>query len=179
MTLLHKIIYYNSFGQVSPVHLETLLLVFQSYRSSEEYSSGIFILLLCIHTKHIVLYSTSPHSHCYSLCTNPELRSRHLRRINTSLRHWRILSTLLPLCSPGICAQCDSSSVHMHHKFAVVDNRLLITGSLNWTRTAVQSNMENILVTEEPDLVQPFVKEFQRLWVHRSSPIPPAHQAVK
>nr|XP_040043457.1 mitochondrial cardiolipin hydrolase isoform X1 [Gasterosteus aculeatus aculeatus] len=64
----------------------------------------------------------------------------------------------------GICARCDSSSVHMHHKFALVDGRLLLTGSLNWTLTGVQSNMENVLVTEEPDLVRPFVEEFHRLW---------------
>ncbi|XP_070684527.1 mitochondrial cardiolipin hydrolase [Pempheris klunzingeri] len=64
----------------------------------------------------------------------------------------------------GICVRCDKGSVHMHHKFAVVDDRLLITGSLNWTLNAVQSNMENILVTEEPDLVRPFIKEFNRLW---------------
>ncbi|KAL6110162.1 pld6 [Pungitius sinensis] len=64
----------------------------------------------------------------------------------------------------GICARCDSSCVHMHHKFALVDGRLLLTGSLNWTLTAVQSNTENVLVTEEPDLVRPFVKEFHRLW---------------
>ncbi|KAK2816898.1 hypothetical protein Q5P01_025089 [Channa striata] len=66
----------------------------------------------------------------------------------------------------GICVRCGVGSVHMHHKFAVIDGRLLITGSLNWTLTAVQSNMENILVTEEPDLVQPFIKEFRRLWNH-------------
>ncbi|XP_010775350.1 mitochondrial cardiolipin hydrolase isoform X2 [Notothenia coriiceps] len=66
----------------------------------------------------------------------------------------------------GICARCDLGSVYMHHKFAVVDNRLLITGSLNWTMTAVQSNKENVIVTEDPDLVGPFLKEFQRLWLH-------------
>ncbi|XP_068448061.1 mitochondrial cardiolipin hydrolase [Clinocottus analis] len=64
----------------------------------------------------------------------------------------------------GICARCDASSVHMHHKFALVDGRLLITGSLNWTLTAVQSNTENVVVTEEPDLVRPFAEEFLRLW---------------
>ncbi|XP_026158757.1 mitochondrial cardiolipin hydrolase [Mastacembelus armatus] len=66
----------------------------------------------------------------------------------------------------GICVRCDLSSVCMHHKFAVVDDRLLLNGSLNWTLKAVQSNMENVVVTEVPDLVQPFVKEFHRLWVH-------------
>ncbi|XP_047221253.1 mitochondrial cardiolipin hydrolase isoform X3 [Girardinichthys multiradiatus] len=65
----------------------------------------------------------------------------------------------------GICVRCDVGSAYMHHKFAVVDGRLLITGSLNWTLTAVQSNFENILITEEAELVQPFIKEFHRLWV--------------
>ncbi|XP_010871119.2 mitochondrial cardiolipin hydrolase [Esox lucius] len=64
----------------------------------------------------------------------------------------------------GICVRCDSGAVHMHHKFAVVDGRRLITGSLNWTLTAIQSNKENVLVTDEPDLVRPFIAEFQRLW---------------
>ncbi|XP_007551691.1 mitochondrial cardiolipin hydrolase [Poecilia latipinna] len=64
----------------------------------------------------------------------------------------------------GVCVRCDAGSVHMHHKFAVVDGRLLITGSLNWTLTAVQSNMENIIITEEAELVQPFIKEFNQIW---------------
>ena len=64
----------------------------------------------------------------------------------------------------GICVRCDSSAVHMHHKFALVDRRRLVTGSLNWTLQAVQKNKENVMVTEEPRLVTPFVQEFQRLW---------------
>ncbi|XP_036957507.1 mitochondrial cardiolipin hydrolase [Acanthopagrus latus] len=82
----------------------------------------------------------------------------------------------------GICVRCSVDSVFMHHKFSVVDGRLLITGSLNWTLSAVQGNMENILVTEEPDLVKPFIKEFHKLWAHndparhhRSSDQNPAH----
>lgn len=61
--------------------------------------------------------------------------------------------------------RCEADYVHMHHKFAVVDGRLLITGSLNWTLTAVQCNRENVIITEEAELVQPFIKEFERLWV--------------
>ncbi|KAJ8264024.1 hypothetical protein GJAV_G00144210 [Gymnothorax javanicus] len=64
----------------------------------------------------------------------------------------------------GICVRHEMGAVHMHHKFAVVDGRLLITGSLNWTLTAIKRNKENILVTEDPDLVLPFVLEFQQLW---------------
>ncbi|XP_076847944.1 mitochondrial cardiolipin hydrolase [Brachyhypopomus gauderio] len=57
-----------------------------------------------------------------------------------------------------------SNAMYMHHKFALVDGRKLLTGSLNWTLTAVQSNKENVIVTEDPDLVGPYQEEFRRLW---------------
>lgn len=68
-----------------------------------------------------------------------------------------------------------SSAVHMHHKFAIVDGKKLITGSLNWTLTAVQSNKENIIVTDEPKLVRPYRQEFQKLW-EASDPAKHTHQ---
>ncbi|XP_023647699.1 mitochondrial cardiolipin hydrolase [Paramormyrops kingsleyae] len=73
-------------------------------------------------------------------------------------------SQISTLRRAGVNVRHDMGAVYMHHKFAVVDGRLLITGSLNWTTTAIQCNKENMLVTEEPDLVQPFIREFQRLW---------------
>lgn len=48
----------------------------------------------------------------------------------------------------------------MHHKFALVDDRLLLTGSYNWTYT---NNAENLIVTDEPGLITAFHGEFNRL----------------
>lgn len=53
----------------------------------------------------------------------------------------------------------------MHHKFAVVDGRKLITGSLNWTCTGVHDSNENVVITEVRDLVRPYVRQFTRLWL--------------
>ncbi|KAL2086117.1 hypothetical protein ACEWY4_017176 [Coilia grayii] len=65
----------------------------------------------------------------------------------------------------GICVRHElSGAVHMHHKFALVDGRLLLSGSLNWTLTAVQSNQENVLVTDDPAIVAPYRTHFQRMW---------------
>ncbi len=64
----------------------------------------------------------------------------------------------------GIPTAVDQSSYHMHHKFAVVDERLLLTGSYNWTRGAARQNEENIVITEDRRLVRAFVQEFERLW---------------
>lgn len=52
----------------------------------------------------------------------------------------------------------------MHHKFAVIDNSILITGSFNWTFSAAMKNKENIIITSSKYLVNPFIKEFQKIW---------------
>lgn len=48
----------------------------------------------------------------------------------------------------------------MHHKFALVDDRLLLTGSYNWTYTG---NAENLVVMDDPGLIAAFHGEFNRL----------------
>jgi len=48
----------------------------------------------------------------------------------------------------------------MHHKFAVLDERLLLTGSFNWT---YNSNAENLIASDDPVLVAAFQHEFSRL----------------
>lgn len=52
----------------------------------------------------------------------------------------------------------------MHHKFVIIDNNILISGSINWTRSAFFGNFENALVTNEPAIVKPFINEFERIW---------------
>jgi cardiolipin hydrolase len=52
----------------------------------------------------------------------------------------------------------------MHHKFAVFDERLVATGSYNWTNSAEHANYENLVVLEEPTVVARFQQEFRRLW---------------
>lgn len=52
----------------------------------------------------------------------------------------------------------------MHHKFVIIDERLLISGSFNWTNKAVVSNYEAVLVTSAETLVKPFVNKFNELW---------------
>lgn len=64
----------------------------------------------------------------------------------------------------GIECRFDKTSAHMHHKFAISDNDLLLNGSYNWTRSASTENNENILVSNNAKLVQSFQNEFNRLW---------------
>ncbi|HVJ82600.1 MAG TPA: phospholipase D-like domain-containing protein, partial [Planctomycetia bacterium] len=64
----------------------------------------------------------------------------------------------------GITVRRDVSEFHMHHKFAIFDDRRLLTGSYNWTRSAAAVNEENFILTTEPRLVRPFVRTFADLW---------------
>lgn len=50
----------------------------------------------------------------------------------------------------------------MHHKFAIIDNDKVITGSYNWTRGA-RNNHENIIVIQNPRIVQNYYAEFDSL----------------
>ncbi len=74
-------------------------------------------------------------------------------------------SDIRELARAGVPLRVDQSPHHMHHKFALFDERLLATGSYNWTRSAADKNQENLLVTGDPRLVTPYAELFERLWV--------------
>ncbi|XP_012506851.1 PREDICTED: mitochondrial cardiolipin hydrolase [Propithecus coquereli] len=64
----------------------------------------------------------------------------------------------------GIQVRHDQDLGYMHHKFAIVDKKVLITGSLNWTTQAIQNNRENVLIMEDEEYVRLFLEEFERIW---------------
>ncbi len=52
----------------------------------------------------------------------------------------------------------------MHNKFCVIDNKVLINGSYNWTYYAEDRNRENILIIkDEQETIDAFANEFDRL----------------
>lgn len=68
------------------------------------------------------------------------------------------------LADEGIEVRIDDTPYHMHHKFMIADERALLTGSYNWTRSAAVYNHENILLTRESGVVRSYLKEFSQLW---------------
>jgi phosphatidylserine/phosphatidylglycerophosphate/cardiolipin synthase-like enzyme len=52
----------------------------------------------------------------------------------------------------------------MHHKFAILDNRIVLTGSYNWTLESEEENYEGLLVLREPLQVEKYREEFEVLW---------------
>ncbi len=51
----------------------------------------------------------------------------------------------------------------LHHKFAVIDNKNVITGSFNGSPSAAHTNNETLLVIHSPQLAQHFTREMDRL----------------
>jgi phosphatidylserine/phosphatidylglycerophosphate/cardiolipin synthase-like enzyme len=52
----------------------------------------------------------------------------------------------------------------MHHKFAILDGRIALTGSYNWTLESEEENFENLLILREPEQLATYRKEFEALW---------------
>jgi phosphatidylserine/phosphatidylglycerophosphate/cardiolipin synthase-like enzyme len=73
-------------------------------------------------------------------------------------------SDIAALDKAGIQIKVDRTTNHMHHKYALFDNRMVITGSYNWTRSAEAFNHENILVSENPIIISRFTSNFEKLW---------------
>ena len=60
-------------------------------------------------------------------------------------------SDTLRFARAGVPVKIDDSPYHMHHKFALFDGDVLLTGSYNWTRGAADNNEENLILTIAPD----------------------------
>jgi mitochondrial cardiolipin hydrolase len=73
-------------------------------------------------------------------------------------------SDIQKLRERGVAVRVDNSPAHMHHKFAVFDDELLLTGSYNWTRSAARENLENLIVTNDGRLTRAFSEHFNSLW---------------
>lgn len=57
----------------------------------------------------------------------------------------------------------------MHHKFCVIDESVVISGSYNWTKRAAAGKEENIIITSgDLELSQQFIKEFLKITKQQS-----------
>ncbi len=58
----------------------------------------------------------------------------------------------------------DRNFYFMHHKFFIIDQKIVITGSFNPTWHANYSNRENLIIIDSPSLASQYEEEFNRLW---------------
>ncbi|MBZ5560837.1 MAG: FAM83 family protein [Acidobacteriia bacterium] len=58
----------------------------------------------------------------------------------------------------------DGARSKMHHKFVILDEGTVLTGSYNWTFASEEQNYENLLILQDPLLVDLHRQEFDSLW---------------
>ncbi len=98
-----------------------------------------------------------------------EIEDAHRRRVDVRIltdndKSEDLGSDIDDLRHRGVPVAVDESEKHMHHKFAIFDRKILLTGSYNWTRSAATENEENIITSDDPNLVRSFSSEFESLW---------------
>jgi phosphatidylserine/phosphatidylglycerophosphate/cardiolipin synthase-like enzyme len=63
----------------------------------------------------------------------------------------------------GLDVRLDGNPRTMHHKVFIIDGRVTITGSYNFSSSAATENDENVLIVENTDLAQSYLEEFFRV----------------
>jgi len=57
----------------------------------------------------------------------------------------------------------DANPGLLHHKYAIIDDAIVITGSANWSRSGMERNDENIIVIHSEEIAEHFRGNFERL----------------
>lgn len=72
--------------------------------------------------------------------------------------------------SAGVDILKDGNCYIMHHKTIIIDDEIVITGSYNFTKSAEQSNDENLLIINSPSLAAQFIAEYKLVRAQAEQP---------
>jgi phosphatidylserine/phosphatidylglycerophosphate/cardiolipin synthase-like enzyme len=75
-----------------------------------------------------------------------------------------LYSQYLALKALAMDVVLDGNPDAMHHKVIIIDGRIVITGSYNFSDAAETANDENILIIDDTRLAQAYAGEFRRVW---------------
>jgi len=73
-------------------------------------------------------------------------------------------SDLERMIAAGVDLRLDGNPDKMHHKVIIIDNRIVITGSYNFSQSAEDYNDENLVIIESEELAQAYLAEYERIW---------------
>jgi phosphatidylserine/phosphatidylglycerophosphate/cardiolipin synthase-like enzyme len=68
------------------------------------------------------------------------------------------------LRAAGLDIRLDTNPGNMHNKVMVIDRRVVVTGSYNFTQSAEEHNDENLLIIDNPALAGQYVRMFDQLY---------------
>lgn len=72
----------------------------------------------------------------------------------------------------GIAVRQDANPSFMHDKVIVIDQRYVLTGSLNYSTNAEESNDENVIMLDNAEIARLYLQEFDRIWAQSTDPEP-------
>ncbi len=81
-------------------------------------------------------------------------------------------SALRGLYCAGVPVLQDGNPGTFHHKVFVIDDQIVVTGSLNFSDNADKSNDENTVVVTNRDIAARYLQEFERRWAEGKQPDP-------
>ena len=79
-------------------------------------------------------------------------------------------SEMPTLYCAGVPVRQDGNPGTFHHKVFVIDDQILVTGSLNFSDNADDSNDENVVVITNSDIAAQYLLEFERRWDEATEP---------
>ncbi len=79
-------------------------------------------------------------------------------------------SEMPALYCAGVAVRQDGNPGTFHHKVFVIDDQTVITGSLNFSNNADDSNDENVIIITRRDIAAQYLQEFERRWAEASEP---------
>ncbi len=84
-------------------------------------------------------------------------------------------SAVTYLANQGVPVRLNAVYAILHHKFMVIDEAHVETGSFNYSAASVKRNAENaLLLRDRPDIAGKYRTEWQRLW-DESEPLAPKY----
>ena len=79
-------------------------------------------------------------------------------------------SELPPFYCAGLSVRQDGNPDTFHHKVFIIDDQIVVTGSLNFSQNADESNDENTVVLTNRDIAALYLQEFDRRWAEATEP---------
>ncbi len=64
----------------------------------------------------------------------------------------------------------DGNPGTFHHKVFIIDDKYVVTGSLNFSNNANDSNDENVIILNNRDIAAEYLAEFDRRWAEATPP---------
>ncbi len=64
----------------------------------------------------------------------------------------------------GVPVRQDGNGSFLHDKIIIIDNSIVVTGSLNYSTNADESNEENVVIVDNAEIAALYLQEFDKLW---------------